>query len=268
LPDSLRGQKKSMDWVTTASGFFVGMLVGATGVGGGSLMTPLLVLLMGVAPATAVGTDLLYASITKVGGAWAHGRRKNIDWRICGWLALGSLPAACLTLVVLANLSVDPNHYATVLKRCLGVALVLSAIALLLRDRLHAIAIKRSAGAPLTTRSPAATIVTGAIVGALVTASSVGAGALGVAALLFLYPSLAATRIVGTDIAHAVPLTLVAGLGHASLGGVDLHLLGNLLIGSLPGVYIGSQVSRKLPERALRILLASVLLLVASRLVM
>jgi uncharacterized membrane protein YfcA len=254
-----------MDWVTTASGFLVGLLVGATGVGGGSLMTPLLVLLMGVTPATAVGTDLLYASITKVGGAWAHGRRKNIDWRICGRLALGSLPASALTLLALANLSVDPNHYAAVLKQCLGVALVLSAIALLLRDRLHEFALKRSAAVP-PQRSPVATVVTGAVVGALVTASSVGAGALGGAALLFLYPSLAATRIVGTDIAHAVPLTLLAGLGHASLGGVDLSLLGNLLVGSLPGVYIGSHVSRALPERALRVLLASVLLLVAIRL--
>jgi len=256
-----------MDWVTTASGFLVGLLVGATGVGGGSLMTPLLVLVMGVAPATAVGTDLLYASITKVGGAWAHGRRKNIDWTICGWLALGSLPASGLTLLALAKMSVDPNHYATVLKQCLGVALVLSSIALLLRDRLHEFALKQSAGVPVQ-RSPVATVVTGFVVGALVTASSVGAGALGCAALLFLYPSLAATRIVGTDITHAVPLTLVAGLGHAALGGVDLHLLGNLLVGSLPGVYVGSHVSRALPERALRILLASVLLLVATRLLM
>jgi uncharacterized membrane protein YfcA len=259
-----------MDLVTTVSGFFVGMLVGATGVGGGSLMTPLLVLVMGVAPATAVGTDLLYASITKMGGAWAHGRRKNIDWRICGLLALGSLPAAAATLLLLNSLSVDADQYAIFLKKCLGVALILSAIALLLKDRLHALALalRRSSGESPAERSRSATVVTGAIVGALVTATSVGAGALGVAALLFLYPTFAATRIVGTDIAHAVPLTLVAGLGHASLGGVDVHLLGNLLLGSLPGVYIGSQLSRKLPERILRTLLAAVLILVASRLLM
>ena len=256
-----------MDLVTTASGFFVGLLVGATGVGGGSLMTPLLVLVMGVAPATAVGTDLLYASLTKIGGAWAHGRRNNIDWRICRLLAAGSLPASALTLVGLSQLSVDPGHYAAVLKQCLGVALILSAIALLLRDRLHEIALRRSAGALLKPSSPAATVVTGAIVGTLVTATSVGAGALGVAALLFLYPTFATTRIVGTDIAHAVPLTMLAGLGHASLGGVDVHLLGNLLLGSLPGVYVGSHLSRTLPERLLRTLLAGVLILVAVRLV-
>ncbi len=255
-----------MDLITTASGFFVGLLVGATGVGGGSLMTPLLVLVMGVAPATAVGTDLLYASLTKIGGAWAHGRRSNIDWRICGLLAAGSLPAAAATLLVLSQLSVDPGQYAIVLKRWLGVALMLSAAALLLRDRLHAIALRRSAGTALEPSAPITTVVTGAVVGALVTATSVGAGALGVAALLFLYPKLATTRIVGTDIAHAVPLTMLAGLGHASLGGVDLHLLGNLLIGSLPGVYIGSHLSRALPEKFLRTLLAVVLVLVATRL--
>ncbi len=256
-----------MDLVSTASGFLVGILVGATGVGGGSLMTPLLVLVMGVAPATAVGTDLIYASLTKMGGAWAHARRSNIDWHICGLLAAGSLPAAVLTLVALHQLSVDPGEYAIVLKKCLGVALILSAIALLLRDRLHALALRRSAGAALRPSSPGATVVTGAIVGALVTATSVGAGALGVAALLFLYPTFKTTRIVGTDIAHAVPLTMVAGLGHASLGGVDLHLLLNLLIGSLPGVYVGSQLSRALPEKLLRTLLAAVLILVAVRLV-
>jgi uncharacterized protein len=255
-----------MDLVTTVSGFLVGLLVGATGVGGGSLMTPLLVLVMGVAPATAVGTDLLYASLTKVGGAWAHGRRSNIDWRICGLLAAGSLPAAAATLLALSQLSVDPDHYASVLKRCLGVALMLSAVALLLRDRLHAMALRRSSGTTLEPSAPITTVVTGAIVGALVTATSVGAGALGVAALLFLYPKLATTRIVGTDIAHAVPLTMLAGLGHASLGGVDLHLLGNLLVGSLPGVYLGSHLSRALPEKFLRTLLASVLVLVATRL--
>lgn len=255
-----------MDLVTTISGFFVGLLVGATGVGGGSLMTPLLVLVMGVAPATAVGTDLLYASLTKVGGAWAHGRRNNIDWRICGLLAAGSLPAAAATLLALSQLSVDPEHYASVLKRCLGVALMISAVALLLRNRLHEMALRRSTGTELEPSAPMTTVVTGVVVGALVTATSVGAGALGVAALLFLYPKLATTRIVGTDIAHAVPLTLLAGLGHASLGGVDLHLLGNLLLGSLPGVWVGSHLSRALPEHFLRILLACVLVLVAVRL--
>ena len=165
----------------------------------------------------------------------------------------------------MSQLSVDPGHYASVLKRCLGVALMLSAAALLLRDRLHAIALQRSAGTALEPSAPITTVVTGAIVGALVTATSVGAGALGVAALLFLYPKLA-RRASSAPTSRAVPLTMLAGLGHASLGGVDLHLLGNLLLGSLPGVYLGSHLSRALPEKFLRILLACVLVLVATRL--
>ena len=257
-----------MDLVTTVSGFFVGLLVGATGVGGGSLMTPLLVLVMGVAPATAVGTDLLYASLTKVGGAWAHGRRSNIDWRICGLLATGSLPAAAATLLALSQLSVEPDHYALVLKRCLGVALMLSAAALLLRDRLHAIALRRSAGTALEPSAPITTVVTGAVVGALVTATSVGAGALGVAALLFLYPKLATTRIVGTDIAHAVPLVMIAGLGHAWLGHVNVPLLGSLLAGSIPGILLGAEVATRTPERWVRHSLAVILLFTGGRLVL
>jgi len=257
-----------MDLITTAAGFVVGLLVGATGVGGGSLMTPLLVLVMGVPPATAVGTDLLYASITKTGGAWAHHRQRHIDWRVCGWLAAGSLPAAALTLLVLGSLSVDPDRYADTITTCLGFALILTAVALLFKDRVQALALRRAAAAPRTeTRTRIATVAAGATLGVLVTVSSVGAGAVGVSALLFLYPGLVATRIVGTDIAHAVPLTLVAGLGHASLGGVDWGLLGNLLIGSLPGVYVGSHLSRMLPERVLRTVLALVLMLVAGRLV-
>ena len=256
-----------MDLVTTASGFLVGILVGATGVGGGSLMTPLLVLLIGVAPSVAVGTDLLYASITKVAGAWAHGRRGNIEWRICGLLALGSLPAAVITLYVLSQLRVDPAHYQIVLKRCLAVALVISATALVLKDRLHAIALRRSAGSGSTRTPPAATIVTGAVVGALVTATSVGAGALGVVVLLFLYPGLAATRIVGTDIAHAVPLTLLAGAGHWWLGSIDWALLVSLLCGSIPGIAIGSHFASRVPDGVLRPLLAGTLAVVGGRLV-
>lgn len=256
-----------IDLTTVLSGLVVGMLVGATGVGGGSLMTPLLVLLMGVPPATAVGTDLLYASVTKAGGAWAHGRRGNVDWKLAKLLCLGSLPAAVATLVLLNALSVDADRYNTIITKTLGVALVFTAAALLLKDRLHAAALRRRVDSPndeVESRIP--TIVTGVVLGVLVTASSVGAGALGVTALLFLYPGMVAVRIVGTDIAHAVPLTLVAGLGHASLGGVDWGLLGNLLCGSLPGVYIGSSLGRLMSERVLRFALASILLVVSARL--
>jgi uncharacterized membrane protein YfcA len=251
------------------SGFVVGALVGLTGVGGGSLMTPLLVLLFGFKPATAVGTDLLYAAITKSGGSWVHHRHGNIDWAITRRLALGSVPAAGLTLLVLAQLGVQGHGAAGLISVVLGFALLLTALSLFFRQRLLNLAKRRSASADFTQRHVAGlTVVVGVIVGALVTISSVGAGALGVTALTFLYPQLATRRIVGSDIAHAVPLTLVAGLGHWWLGTVDVVLLVSLLIGSLPGIALGAHFAAKVPERALRGLLASVLLLIGSKLIL
>jgi uncharacterized membrane protein YfcA len=250
------------------SGFIVGILVGLTGVGGGSLMTPLLVLLFGFKPATAVGTDLLYAAITKSGGSWVHHRHGNIDWAITGRLALGSVPAAMLTLALLAQLGVQGHGTTGLISVVLGIALVLTAASLIYRQRLLDYAKRRSASADFFHRHvPALTIAIGAIVGVLVTISSVGAGALGVTALTFLYPDLATRRIVGSDIAHAVPLTLVAGLGHWWLGTVDVVLLVSLLIGSLPGIALGAHFAAKVPERALRGLLASVLLLIGGKLI-
>lgn len=249
------------------SGFAVGVLVGLTGVGGGSLMTPLLVLLFGFKPATAVGTDLLYAAITKAGGSWVHHRHGNIDWRITGRLALGSVPAAALTLLVLAQLGVQGHGATGLISVVLGFALLLTAASLFFRQRLLDLARRRPASADFQKRTPALTVLVGAIVGALVTITSVGAGALGVTALTFLYPQLATRRVVGSDIAHAVPLTLVAGLGHWWLGTVDVMLLVSLLIGSLPGIALGAHFAAKVPERALRGLLASVLLLIGSKLI-
>jgi uncharacterized membrane protein YfcA len=251
------------------SGFAIGVLVGLTGVGGGSLMTPLLVLLFGFKPVTAVGTDLLYAAITKSGGSWVHHRHGNIDWAITGRLALGSLPAAMLTLLLLAQLGVQGHQAGGLIPIVLGIALLLTAASLVFRQRLLDLARRRSAGAGFSHRHTSAlTVLVGAIVGVLVTISSVGAGALGVTALSFLYPQLAARRIVGSDIAHAVPLTLIAGLGHWWLGTVDVVLLVSLLIGSLPGIALGAHFAARVPERALRGLLASVLLLVGGKLIL
>ncbi|MDP1614141.1 MAG: sulfite exporter TauE/SafE family protein [Sulfuritalea sp.] len=249
------------------SGFAVGLLVGLTGVGGGSLMTPLLVLLFGFKPATAVGTDLLYAAITKSGGSWVHHRHDNIDWAITRRLALGSVPAAGMTLLLLAQLGVQGHGATNLISVVLGVALLLTAASLFFRQRLLDLAKRRSASADSQAHTATLTILVGAIVGALVTISSVGAGALGVTALSFLYPNLATRRIVGSDIAHAVPLTLVAGLGHWWLGTVDVVLLVSLLIGSLPGIALGAHFAAKVPELALRGLLASVLLLVGGKLI-
>ena len=247
------------------SGFAIGFLVGMTGVGGGSLMTPLLILLFHVHPVTAVGTDLIYASVTKTGGSLVHGINRTIDWRIVRRLATGSLPASLLTLALLWMLKIDQSVYSALVTKVLGVALLATAAALLLRRRLLATYSKR-VGILSEAQTRTYTIVTGVMLGVLVTVSSVGAGALGVTALLLLYPELPAVRIAGSDIAHAVPLTLVAGMGHLASGGIDTGVLVSLLCGSLPGIMLASLFAPRLPDRALRVVLAVTLIVVAIRL--
>ncbi len=259
-----------MDWMFTLSGFLVGLIVGVTGVGGGSLMTPLLVLFFGVSPATAVGTDLLYASLTKTVGGWVNGRRGTVDWKVFGLLAMGSLPAAVVTITLLKYLALDEKTLRGLVTSVLSVALLLTAAVLLLKDQIKKLA-RRNDGTVYELHHrylPAATITTGVVIGALVTISSVGAGVLGTVALLFLYPRMPAVKVVGTDIVHAVPLTALAGMGHMALGTVDLVLLGSLLLGSLPGIYIGSHMSAKVPERVLRPVLATMLLIIGIKMVM
>ncbi len=259
-----------MDWLYTFSGFLVGLIVGITGVGGGSLMTPLLVLLFGIAPATAVGTDLLYASLTKMGGSWVHNRRGTVDWAIVKLLAVGSLPAALLSLWALHELQLDDKALKSVITGVLSVALVLTALALLFKPYMQKLG-RRTDGAVFELHAhhlKGATVLTGAVLGALVSLSSVGAGALGMVVLLFLYPRHSPAKLVGTDIAHAVPLTLVAGIGHVALGTVNFGLLGALLLGSLPGIWLGSHVSARIPERVLRPLLAGMLMLIGGRLLL
>lgn len=256
-----------MDWLYIFSGFVVGFVVGVTGVGGGSLMTPLLVLVFGVSPATAVGTDLLYASLTKSLGGWVHGRRGSVDWKVFGLLGLGSLPATVITIALLKYLALDEQALRSLVTSVLSVALLLTAAALLLKEQIKKIA-RRKDGTVYELHHrylPAATIVTGIVVGVLVTISSVGAGVLGTVALLFLYPRMPTVKVVGTDIVHAVPLTALAGMGHLALGTVDLVLLGSLLLGSLPGIYIGSHLSARVPEKVLRPLLATMLLIIGAR---
>ena len=259
-----------MDWLYTFSGFLVGLIVGITGVGGGSLMTPLLVLLFGVAPATAVGTDLLYAALTKLGGSWVHSRNGTVDWKVVRLLAAGSVPAALLSLWVLHALQLDEKQLRVLITGVLSVALVLTALSLLLKPWVQKLA-QREDGAVFELHAhhlAGATVTTGAVLGVLVTLSSVGAGALGMAVLLFLYPRHGTARLVGTDIAHAVPLTLVAGLGHAALGTVNFGLLAALLLGSLPGIWLGSHLGAGIPERVLRPVLAAMLLLIGGRLLL
>lgn len=258
-----------MDWLYTLSGFLVGLIVGVTGVGGGSLMTPLLVLFFGVSPATAVGTDLLYASITKSMGGWVHAAKGSVDWKVVKLLALGSIPAAIITITLLKVLALEEKTLRSLVTSVLSVALLATAAALLLKDWIRKIA-RRDDGTVYEIHHrhlPAATVITGVVVGALVTISSIGAGVLGTVAILFLYPRLPAVKVVGTDIVHAVPLTAVAGLGHMALGTVDFVLLGSLLLGSLPGIYIGSHLSAKVPEKVLRPLLATMLLIIGLKMV-
>ena len=257
----------TMDLAHTLSGFVVGAIVGLTGVGGGSLMTPLLVLLFGVHPATAVGTDLLYAALTKAGGTAVHARPGSVDWRVTGRLAAGSLPAAALTLAAVGYFDIDRGAFAQLVSGALGAALLATAAALVFKARVQRFALAHLSDAWHTRRVASATVAVGALLGVLVSLSSVGAGALGVTALLFLYPTLPAVRIVGSDLAHAVPLTLVAGLGHWLLGNIDWSLLGALLLGSLPGIWLGSHFAVKVPERWLRSGLAALLVLIGTKLV-
>jgi len=254
-----------IDPLYVVSGFGVGLLVGMTGVGGGSLMTPLLILLFGIHPATAVGTDLLYAAATKTVGSVSHGWAKSIHWPAVFRLASGSIPASIVTLVVLWQLHLDSESTRNLVNLVLCFALFLTAAALIFRKAI----IERYRGRLLQLDSGAtsrATMLVGAALGVLVSISSVGAGAVGVTALVLLYPQLPMRRIVGSDIAHAVPLTLVAGIGHWATGAVDWHLMAVLLVGSLPGILVGSYLAHRVSETALRLVLAATLILVAGNL--
>lgn len=257
-----------MDIAYSLAGFLVGFIVGLTGVGGGSLMTPILVLFFGIAPVIAVGTDLLYAAITKCGGIFVHHRHGNIEWKIVGLLSMGSVPSAIFSIIILKYLGDMGINYDRLIYTSLSIALILTSLVLLFKEKIQSIsqneiftiirALHRRLRNPMT-------IMAGALIGILVTFSSVGAGALGAAILFFLYPRIRAISIVGTDLAHAVPITAIAGLGHFHLGTVNTALLFSLIIGSLPGIYFGSHLGARLPEKIMRPALASMLLMIGIR---
>lgn len=245
-------------------GVLIGGLTGFTGVGGGALMTPILILLFSVPPPIAVGTDLLYAAITNSSGSVVHAINRTIDWRIVGKLALGSVPMTVFSILLLYYLGADSSFAKELVTRVLGIALFVTAILLFMRKPLmewH----ERHLGVidpRLTTR---ATVVTGAILGLLVTISSTGAGAIGVTALLFLYPSLPSRHIVGSGLAHAVPLTLLAGIGHSLLGTIDWGILASLLCGSLPAIVVASIASARMSDTVVRVVLGVVLLVIVMK---
>jgi uncharacterized protein len=226
------------------------------------------VLGFGVSPVTAVGTDLLNAAISKAGGAVSHARKGHVDWRIAKLLATGSIPGAMVGLGALSVLPKAGPATHMLVSISLGVMLVLTAFSLTFRARLLAWAHSHAGRGFLARHQSGATIAMGAFIGLAVTLSSVGAGAIGVTALVLLFPLLATTRIVGTDIAHAVPITLLAGLGHAFFGNVDWWLLASLALGSLPGIFVGSHFTARIPEKVLRVSLVAVLLLAGTKLLM
>jgi uncharacterized protein len=256
----------SVDVLYSVSGFLVGVLVGLTGVGGGSLMTPLLILLFGIHPTTAIGTDLLFAATTKTTGTLVHAVARTIDWRLVGLLAIGSVPATIATITILSHFDLKSDAAAHAIAVALGIVLLMTALFLIagkqIRERFG------DTLEALDRRSTAIfTIVLGLTMGVLVTATSVGAGAIGVTVLLILHPKMSPGRVVGSDIAHAVPLTLLAGVGHWYLGSIDWNLLGHLLIGSLPGIVLGSYLATRARDLVVRVTLAGVLLVVGVRLI-
>lgn len=258
------GMLGHIDPLYVMSGVLVGALVGFTGVGGGSLMTPILILIFGIHPATAVGTDLLYASVTKTAGSAVHGFNGTINWKVVGRLALGSVPMTALTILLLYWLGIESKTAQSIITKVLGVALLLAAVSLFLRKPLMEVYDKRIGELP-PTQVKWLTVLTGAVLGVLVTISSVGAGAIGVTALVLLYPKMPARQIVGSDVAHAVPLTLVAGLGHSILGTVNYAMLASLLVGSLPAIVVASIAAARASDTTVRVALGVVLLLVCAR---
>ena len=260
------------DFAFIFAGFFVGLIVGLTGVGGGSLMTPILIFFFGVKPYLAVGTDLLFAAFTKMGGTVSRARQRLVPWRVVAHLCAGSIPASLLTLYVLHTVGPANPAVQRVMTTTLGVALLLTAAATLFKAVRGKQAPRTLAAGQMAQATQARhwtlPLLFGALIGTLVTLTSVGAGAIGVTLLLILYPLLPLPRIVGADIAYAVPLTLVAGMGHASLGSVDWPLLAKLLAGSLPGIWVGSHLMAKTPERLIRSILSLLLAYAGTKLVL
>ena len=253
------------------AGFIVGIVVGLTGVGGGSLMTPILIFVFGVKPYLAVGTDLLFAAFTKMGGTVKMARTGLVPWRVVLHLSAGSIPAALLTLWVLKTMGPANPEIQRLMTTTLGIALLLTAAATLykaLRGKSAPIRINAGQETQATTpRHWSLPLLFGALIGTLVSITSVGAGAIGVTVLMVLYPLLPLPRIVAADVAYAVPLTLVAGAGHASLGSVDWNMLTWLLTGSLPGIWLGSHFMTRVPERAIRGLLSLLLAYAGTKLI-
>ena len=261
-----------VELIHIAAGALVGLVIGLTGVGGGSLMTPILVLGFGISPAIAVGTDLLYAALTKCSGIYFHHKNRTVDWKIVLLLGTGSIPSSIITISLLEHLKSTGFNYDDIIILTLGVMLILTSFIILIKNRLISFIHANHADSHLVNfvrnYRPQITILCGCLLGCVVTLSSVGAGAIGSAILFLLYPRKSSISIVGTDIAHAVPLTAIAGLGHLHFGSVDFSLLFGLLAGGVPAIYLGSLIGKKLPDKILRPLIALLLLVMGIKLIL
>lgn len=254
----------------SAAGAFVSFLVGLTGVGGGSLMAPILILIFGINPAVAIGTDLWFAALTKSVGGGVHHRLGSVNWQLVRRLAAGSIPVAVLTLLWLW-LFQGGRLESVFLLRLLGGALLLTSMMMVAKPKIQPALrkFKDRMGPSVRSQQLVLTVASGAVIGGLVTLTSVGAGALVAVVLAMIYPLRLATRtIVGTDIMHAVPLTIVAATGHSFLGNVDSWLLASLLIGSIPGIIVGSLVSGRVNETLVRYALAAMLAISAIKMML
>ncbi len=254
-----------MDFLFTIAGFLVGFIIGMTGVGGGSLMTPILVLGFSIPPVIAVGTDLLYAAITKSVGVFAHQKHGNIKWKVVALLSMGSIPASICSILIIKHLNIAGINYDQLILSSLSFAMILTATFLIFRNQWHKLSKNEHFAFVKILHKKFTnlfTIFAGILIGTLVTFSSVGAGVIGAAFLFFLYPRYKTIEVVATDLAHAIPITAIAGIGYANLGTVDYILLLSLIIGSLPGIYLGSQVGNLIPDEIMRKILASMLLVI------
>lgn len=253
-----------MELFHIAAGALVGLVIGLTGVGGGSLMTPILVLGFGISPAIAVGTDLLYAALTKCSGIYFHHKNRSVDWKVVFLLGSGSIPCSIVTIFILENLKAAGINFDGIIMSTLSVMLILTSFIIIIKSRLLSFIHSNHGDSFIVNFArnyrPLITIICGCILGCVVTLSSVGAGAIGSAFLFLLYPRKSSISIVGTDIAHAVPLTAIAGLGHLHFGSVDFNLLLGLLLGGIPAIYLGSLIGKRLPDKVLRPLIALLLL--------
>ena len=261
-----------MELIHIAAGALVGLIIGLTGVGGGSLMTPILVLGFAIPPAIAVGTDLLYAALTKCSGVYFHHKNHSVDWKIVLLLGSGSIPCSIITISILEHLKETGFNYDDIIILTLGVMLILTSIIILIKSQLISFIHSNHADSFVVNLvrnyRPQITVLCGCLLGCVVTLSSVGAGAIGSAILFLLYPRKSSISIVGTDIAHAVPLTAIAGLGHLHFGSIDFNLLFGLLAGGIPAIYLGSLIGKKLPDKVLRPLIALLLLAMGIKLIL